>query len=65
MTLTEYQDICTKYSVHFYCKPSDEELQKIKVEDFEEQVKKLVNILSKRGEKNENNSTKDFCNASL
>lgn len=58
MTLTEYQDICTKYSVHFYYKHSEEELQKIKAEDFEEQVKKLVNTLSKRGE-NENNKRND------
>ena len=51
MTEGDYWDICSKYNIHFHHKPTKEEMENTKAEDFEEQVKKLVNTLSKRGEK--------------
>lgn len=50
MTEDVYWSICSKYNIHFYPKPNKEELEKLDVDEFEEQLKQLVTTLSKRGD---------------
>lgn len=50
MTEDKYWEICSRYNVHFYHKPTEEELEKLDVDEFETQVRRLVVDLIKREE---------------